>query len=259
MEYTEQRRPRRRRRGLLITVLVLLVLLVVGLTVADRVGASYAERQIADRVASQIAAQGASSSRPEVQVHGVPFLTQVVGGTYDKITILVRDLEGRQGDQAVRLPRVDITALTVRAPLDTVVNRKGRIVAETVTGAATVDYASVVKLTGREGIKLAEKDGKLTVSAPLEALGRTFTVSGTANLEVQDGAVRVRFQDLTAPELAAVPLARNLLNSYAQQISFDLRLPRMPLNLAVQKITPTPQGLQVHATATDVPLNSGGF
>lgn len=258
MGSTDEVRPRRRGRGLLITLLVLLILLFIGLTVVDRVGVSYAEKQIADRVAAQISSQGATAARPEVQVHGVPFLTQVLAGNYDEITIVVRDLTGRQGDRTVQVPQVDIKALNVRAPLETVMNRKGSIVASTVTGAATVDYASVAKLIGRDGVQLAEKDGKLAVTAPLKALGQTITVNGTADLAVQNGAVRVRFQELNAPELNN-PAVRTLLNAYAKQISVDVPLPRLPLNLQIQKVTPTAKGLEVSATAQDVPLNSGGF
>lgn len=251
-------RPRRRTgRKLLIGLLVLVLLLVIVAVVADRVGANYAEREIADRVAAQIRNQGATASRPEVDVAGVPFLTQVAAGRYENIGIVVRDLTGSQDGKTVRMPLVDITARDVRAPLSSLMNGQGDIVAGTVDGAATLEYASVASLIGREGVVLAEKDGKLSVRGPLEALGQTFDVTGTADVTIEGELVRIRFQELTAAGLEAVPLARNLINAYARQISVDLQLPPLPLNLRLQKVTPRPEGLVVTATAAEVPLNTG--
>jgi hypothetical protein len=250
-------RPRRRTgRKLMTGLLVLLVLLVIALVVVDRVGANYAEREIANRVAAQIKGQGATSSRPEVDVAGVPFVTQVAAGKYQEIGIVVRDLTGTQQGKTVRMPVVDITARDVRAPLSTLISGSGDIVAGRVDGAATLDYASVAALIGRKGVQLAEKGGKVAVTAPLEALGRTVTVNGTADVTTQGSTVRIRFTELTAPGLEAVPFARNLINAYASQISIDLKLPPLPLNLRLQTVTPKPEGLAVTATATEVPLNT---
>jgi hypothetical protein len=52
---------------------------------------------------------------------------------------------------------------------------------------------------------------------------------------------------------------RNLLNNYAKQISVDVKVPALPLNLVVQKVQPTAGGLVVTAGASEVSLNSGGL
>jgi DUF2993 family protein len=260
--YGEQGRPRRRwGRRLLITLIVLLVLLGIVFAVADRFGASYAERMISDRVAQQVADQEASSDKPDVTVEGVPFLTQVLRGRYQEIKIELRNFAGPAGNgQTIRMPLLDVRAKDVRAPLDTLRTGRGDIVATKVTGAGTVDYATLAELTNREGVKLAEKDGKLAVTAPLEVLNQTVTVNGTANLEVAaNNVVRVRFEQVTAEGLPDIPLVQNALNNYAKQISVDLAVPALPLKLAVQKVQPTPAGLVVTAAADEVPLNSGGL
>jgi hypothetical protein len=260
LSYPEEARPRKRRgRGLLITLLVLLLLLVIGATVVDRFGSSYAERQIAERVAAQIDAQGLTSTPPEVSIGGFPFVTQVLAGNYDDIHIVVRDLAGAtEGAKSVKASVVDIHALDVRAPMDTVINRTGSIIATSVIGTATVDYASVAGLINREGLQLAEKDGKLTLTAPMDVLGRKFTVNGVADITVDKGAARIRFKDLTSPELAGIPLAENLINAAAKDVAVDVALPKLPLGLQVQKVTPQPSGLQVHASATEVSFNGAG-
>jgi hypothetical protein len=259
--YQSARRPRRRwGRRLLITLLVLLVLLAIALTVLDRFAASYAEREIAARVAREVASQEARSDPPEVKVEGVPFLTQVAAGEYRQITILLRDFSAPAANgRNVEMPLLDIRANDVRAPLDTLRTGSGDIVAGTVTGTGTIDYASVAALSGREGVRLTERNGKLAVTAPLSAVGQTFMVNGTANLTVKGNVVQVRFDQLTAEGLPALPLVQNLLDSYAKQISVDLRIPALPLKLAVQKVQPRPEGLVVTAGADEVPLNTGGL
>jgi len=256
-----QARPRKRwGRRLLITFIVLLVFLGLITVLADRLGASFAERMIGDRVSQQIASNNATSSEPQVSIKGVPFLTQVFNGEYKEIQIGVRDFAGPAGNgETVKLPQLDLRALDVLAPLDTIRSGQGDIVAGTVTGTGTIDYVTLAELSGRDGVKLAEKDGKLAVTAPVEILNQTVTINGTANLEVAKGnTVRVRFDQVTAEGLPDVPLVQNALNNYAKQLAIDLKVPELPLALNVEKVQPTPTGLAVTATAKDVPLNAAG-
>jgi hypothetical protein len=255
-------RPRKRwGRRLLVTFLVLLIILAIILVVADRFGASYAERVISDRVAEQVANQDASSAKPDVTVEGIPFLTQVAAGKYQEIKILLRDFSGPAGNgKTIKMPVLDVRAKDVRAPLDTLRSGRGDIIATTVTGTGTIDYATVAQLSGKDGVKLAEKDGKLAVTAPLTVLNQEVTINGTANIEVASGnVVRVRFEQVTAEGLPNVPLVDTALNNYAKSLAVDLKIPALPLKLQVQKVQPTPAGLVVTAGAKEVTLNAGGI
>ncbi len=253
-------RPRKRRgRGLLITLLVLLIIIGVVLVAADRFGASYAERFIGDKVAQQVADQGATSDQPDVTIEGVPFLTQVADGNYQEIKIQIANLAGEavQG-KAIKMPLLDIRAQDVKAPVSTLRNG-GTIVASTVTGTGTIDYATVQGLIQQEGVKLGEKDGKLTITAPVKLPTGTVTVNGTATLSVKDNIVSVHFEQVTAPDLPQVPLVQGLLNNYAKKLAVNVPIPALPLKLAVQKVQPTAAGLQITAGASDVQLNAGGL
>jgi hypothetical protein len=252
-------KPRRRAgRRLLGTLIVLLIIIVGALAVLDRFGASYAERVISDRVAEQVADQKATSEKPDVTIEGVPFLTQVLKGRYQEIKIELRNFSGPvAGGKTIRMPLLDIRAKDVRAPLETLRTRRGSIVASTVTGTGTVGYATVEQLVDKQGLKLAEKDGKLAVTAPLTVLNQQVTVRGTADVAVRNNLVSLRFEQVTADGLPDIPLVQNLLNNYARQISIDLRLPQLPLKLVVQKVEPTATGLVVTADANEVPLNAG--
>jgi hypothetical protein len=255
------RKPRGRGgRRVLTTFIVLLIVIVAGLAVLDRVGATYAERVISDRVAEQVASQKATSAKPDVTVEGVPFLTQVAKGRYQEIKIELADFSAPAGNnKTIKLPLLDIRAKDVRAPLDTLRTRQGDIVATTVTGSGTIDYPQVAQLIGQKNLKLTERDGKLIGSAPVTALGQTFTVTGTASLAVKNGVVQVRFADVTAQGLPNVPLVRNIIGAYANQLALDLKPPQLPLKLAIQKVEPRPNGLAVTLGATDVSLNASGL
>ncbi|MEU1605804.1 DUF2993 domain-containing protein [Micromonospora matsumotoense] len=257
MAETYEERPRRRGRRWLVVLVVLVLILGGLLVVADRVAAGLAERAIADQVQQEVAKQDASSAPPQVDVGGFPFLTQVVDGRYERISIVLTDVQGSVEGNAVSLPRLDVDARNVRASLDTIRSGQGEVVAETVAGTGTVTYDSLAKLLDRPGLKLGEQNGKLAVTAPVDILGQKLTVTGTADVTVADnGKVALKFSDLNAQGLPNVPLARTLLNNYARGISVDVPLPALPFQLNVRKVEPRPEGLTVTADAKDVPINS---
>ncbi|SBT52145.1 LmeA family phospholipid-binding protein [Micromonospora narathiwatensis] len=251
-------RPRRRGRKVLIGFVVLLLVLGGLLVAADRVAAGVAERAIADQVRQEVARQDVSSASPRVDVAGFPFLTQVLAGKYERISIVLTDVRGNVQGDAVSVPRLDVDAHNVRASLDTLRTRRGDVVAERVDGRATVSYDSLAKLLDRPGLTLGERDGKLAVTAPVDVLGTRLTVNGTADLTVADGKVALRFNDLTAEGLPNLPLARRVLTNYANSISINVPLPELPFQLNVRKVEPKPDGLLVTADARNVPITAAG-
>ncbi|MGI5524192.1 DUF2993 domain-containing protein [Micromonospora sp. CA-259024] len=252
-------RPRRRGRKLLIGLVVLLLLVAGLLVVADRVAVGVAERTIADRVRQEVTKQGAQSAEPDVEVGGTPFLTQVLDGHYQRISIKLRDVRASVEGDPVQLPVLDVDARNVRASLDTLRTGQGDVVADTVHGTGTISYDSLAALLDRPGLTLGEQNGKLAVTAPVDILGQKLTVNGTADVTVADnGAVALRFNDLNAEGLPNLPLARTLLNNYAKGISVDVPLPELPFQLAVREVRPLPEGLAVTADAKNVPINSAG-
>jgi hypothetical protein len=249
-------RPRRRwGRRFLVTLLVLLVVLGALLVVADRVGANVAEQRIADEVQQELTGRGVRSTPPEVSVGGFPFLTQVLAGDYRSISILLRDVTA-SGDQAgIRLPRLDVEARDVDAPLEVLRGGQGDIVARTVTGTATVGYASVAQLIEQPDLRLTERAGKLVATLPVRLLGQEFTLTGEAEIEAVDGKIRVRFDELDADGLPTNDAVRSAVNGYARELSIDVALPALPFGIQVREVNPLPEGLAVTATARDVPLN----
>lgn len=259
--YGARVRPRRRwGRRLLITFLVLLVIVAAALAIGDRFAKSYAERMISDKVSEQVANQKATSEKPVVTIEGFPFLTQVAAGRYDAIHIQVPGFSGPAGNgQTISTKMLDVRATDVQAPLDAIRSGSGDIVAGAVDGSGLIDYAQLVELVGQPGLTLGEKDGKLVGKAPVQALGQTFTVSAAATLTVKSNVVQVRFSDVQTDGLPNNSVIRGLVNSYIQKLSFDVRVPALPLKLTVQTVEPKPDGLRFTAGARDVALNSSGL
>jgi autotransporter translocation and assembly factor TamB len=255
--YAEETRPRRRRgRRALITLLVLLIVVVGLLIVGDRVAANFAEKKIAEQVSQEVAAQNAQAAPPEVSVGGFPFLTQVLAGKYEKITIVMRDVKGDVNGDSVSLPKLDVVAHDVSASLDTLRSGQGDVVAKTVDGTGTISYDSVTGLIDQPGLTLSEREGKLVASAPVEVLGQRFTVKGSAELAVKGKQIQIRFADATAEGLPAVPLAQQVVGNFIKQISINVDVPTLPFQMVLKEVHATPEGLAVTATANDVPISS---
>jgi hypothetical protein len=246
------RRPRRRGRRLGVGLLVFLLVVVVLLVVADRVGAWYAERRIADEVQQEVAQRDITSDRPDVRVGGFPFLTQVLSGDYESVSIKLRDVEGG----GIRLPELDVEATGVHAELETIRTGQGEARADTVTGTGTVGYATVAALANQPGLQLSGQDGRLRVRLPAEIRGRPVTLVGTAQVRVNDNQVQVTVSELDAESGNLPAEARDIADGYANRLSVSFKLPPLPFGLTVNEVTPQTEGLAVTATAHGVPITS---
>ncbi|GAA2520589.1 DUF2993 domain-containing protein [Pilimelia columellifera] len=252
-------RPRRRRwpRRLVITlVLVLGPLLAIGALV-DRFAVGAAQDRIAAQVGANLTSRGVESAPPQVSIDGFPFLTQVVAGRYPSVRIGLRDVTtdgGAAGRAPVAVPRLDLVANDVRAPLAALRSGQGTVVAGTVTGKALVGYAAVGDLANLPDLQLAEKDGRLLAELPVDIFGRKVTVVGTGRLEPGAGTIRIRFDELTVKGQQATPALRQALSSYARQMAIDVPMPATPFDLTVRSAEATPDGLLVTAEATEVAL-----
>ncbi|ABP52780.1 DUF2993 domain-containing protein [Salinispora tropica] len=251
----ERPRPQRGRR-VLVVLLVLLLLLVGLLVVADRVAAGVAERALTEQVREELATQGVQAGPPEVEIGGFPFVTQVLDGRYERISIGLKEVRGSVQGDVLALPTLDIDAYDVTASLDTLRSGRGGVIAGSVTGTGTISYDSLATRLDREGLQLGERDGRLAVTAPVDILGQQVPVSGTADITVEQGQVALRFTGLTAEGLPNGSLARMLLSNFAEGISVDVPLPALPFDLTVSEVRPLPEGLQITAEAVEVPINA---
>lgn len=176
-------------RRLVVSVLVLLALL----AVLDRVALSAAQHDVAKR----LQADAHLRSTPSVQIHGFPFLTQLIGGDYHDVDVVMRGLDAgslrvdrltvhvqgahvslgdvvSQDRSRIRIDHASAKLLITYADLGT---PRGAISGVTVAGGDTIRVTASgatgsVKLTGLPfGIRLT--------SAKLTQAG--IEVTGTAN------------------------------------------------------------------------------
>jgi hypothetical protein len=253
-----------RGRRSLIALLVVLVVLGGLFVVADRVAANVAERRLADQAVSEMRKRDITSAKkPDVTIGGFPFLTQVLAGRYQKVTI---DVDHPQNGR-VTLDRLTIAADQVHAPLNTITSGQGRVTADTVQGTATmgwdvvrglIDTTPLKRVPGLDVSKLdvAVKDNKVTMSAPVAFAGLSLTMQAAGTLTVTKGEVHLQIQDLRATSagggVSSIP--PSYMNQYRDALNVKIAVPSLPYDLVINKVETTASGILVTATAADVVL-----
>ncbi|WP_027342448.1 LmeA family phospholipid-binding protein [Hamadaea tsunoensis] len=243
-------------RRFLITAAVLIVIVAAGVFGIDRAVAAYAEDQIRQQTVAEVSKQGMKSDDPRVDVGGFPFINQVIGGKYDKITIVLDNLAG----QGITLPELTLEATGVNAPLEALRSHQGSITADKVTGHSVIPWASVVAAAKLPELQLsANDDGTLKVSGTASFAGLSVPLTGAAQVTLATPtSLRVRVTELggTDPNLNAAITA--LIDKFKERLVFTFQLPKLPYNLKLSKVQPTPAGLDISGYADDVPLTKDG-
>jgi LmeA-like phospholipid-binding len=242
-----------------IALLVVLLVLIGGLVAADRIAANAAEGAIADQTAKEMQARGMSTpSEPDVSIGGFPFLTQVVGGVYEKITI---DIDQPQAQQ-VKIDNLNLVATDVRAAASDLINGRGDIVATTLSGTATLGWDSVRSLIELAGLpsafdpsqlKVTGVDDNVELRLPVTVAGVTFTLVAKGTLTVADGRVRLQLTDVGSEGVDS-SLIRTAISGFRDRLTATIRVPQMPYRLVIKKVETTSSGVLVTATAADVKL-----
>jgi hypothetical protein len=226
-------------RKLSIGLAVLLVLLVA----ADRVGALIADFALEGVLKDRLQLE----HKPKVRVHGIPFLTQLVGGTYHNVEVEGNDLTAgdiHDLDADVHLHGAHVSFSKLFTwNIDAVpVDRADATV--------TMPYAELAALSGVKGLQVRPDGDRLAISAPLSISGRTVTVSGTAHAEVTGTSLTV-VPDSAKAGGASVPpeLLRGL--------RYTIRVTELPFGLRLTDVRVTPDGLAGSATAENITIRSG--
>ena len=228
-------------------LLVALVVLAALLVAADRGGAYVATRQLASRVQT---AEGLADE-PDVVIHGVPFLTQVVGGRYDAIDFTEHDVV----TDGVRLAAVRVHAEGVRVGLsDAVRGTVTEIPVDRGTGSVDIDYAQlnalVKKYAGAAGglVTLASAGGnRLRVTGTVSAFGLSTGVGAEAEVTATDDTLHV----IPLPS-ALDPLPAAIRDRARQLLTIDLPLPHLPFGLRLSRGTVTDAGITALADGSAI-------
>lgn len=230
---------RRRRRGRLLVWLLLAVLfLAVVLVVVDRIAVKVVEHRLAARI--QTSQQ--FSARPDVTIHGFPFLTQVLAGKYGHVTLQARSPITEQGVELTNAD-VEMHGVTVKTS-DALNGRVSTLPVRSGTGSAFISYAAITtalnKDTSSLGVALSIKGGApghATISGP-------FGLSLGVKAKVTDGQLTVTADPSDIAQLPA--LVQPLVTSALQN---PIRLPPFPFNVTLSSAQLEPTGVELQAVA----------
>jgi hypothetical protein len=218
-------------RGLLIALAVLLLLLVA----ADRIGVVIAERTAGDTIqSSQHLAE-----RPDVDIAGFPFLTQLATGHYDEITVTAHDVPIGGDVLAISQVRVVLRSLSVSRDFS-------EVRAKTATATARIDYA---ELGRRLGVTLRYAGaGRIAASKTVDVAGRSVTGTVRTRPRLANGALS--FAAVTVDHAGA--LGQLVVAALSHVFAFDVPLRGIPFEIRLRSLQAEPQGLVLVLTGRNL-------
>jgi hypothetical protein len=230
-----------------IALLVILLILVILLVVADRAAASIAEDRLKSQLTTTLAENGGTVQ--SVQLEGVPFLTQVIGGKYDGLDARIVD---------VPLSGLQLSSLTVNAsdiswPLGDVLNQKlSTAVANRVSATAVLPLSRIAAPLAPRGVKLTAEGANIRISAPAEIAGLGGVVSGLATIGVTNGQLTINLSKLA---ISGVPLPSSAATAVSGQLARFIKSPQLPYGLRLSSVRLVGANLVILAGGTQVHLS----
>ncbi|HVU74153.1 MAG TPA: DUF2993 domain-containing protein [Mycobacteriales bacterium] len=241
--------------GLVRRFVTLVVVLLLLLLVADRVAAYLTAIELESRVQRS----EHLAHKPHVVVHGFPFLTQVIGGRYDRIDATVLDLPVPQGTAAggLQVSELHVTLRGVHVNLrDLLHGDVRRVPVDRGDATARVSYAQLDAALNQQvpgGLFTVHTSdggsGQVALAGTYSGVGGPVSVRGVAGVTIADGRVRVTPVPST---LAALPsIVRDRVIS-ALTASFGL--PALPFDVHLQDAHATKDGVVLAATGEHLVL-----
>jgi hypothetical protein len=223
-------------------VLVTLVVLVLIFVAADRIAVYVAEDRAEAALASQL------GGRPNVEIHGFPFLTQWGQGSYKETTVSAKQatVSGTKiDDPVVTLANVH-TSPWAHNSQDFVGATAG-----TVQLSGTVPYGTLPMPKGVTVSRDGKTGNEVQLSGTVSLFGQRERFRATGAIALQHGRITlsphsVRFLGRT-PSAALTAIARDHLR-------VSVRPPALPAGLKVSGVMVTDKGLRITATGHDVKL-----
>lgn len=220
-------------RRIAVTVVVILGLVVA----ADRIGNYIAERAAAKTIQSS----QHLSSRPDVDIGGFPFLTQLAAGEFGKVTITAHDVPVGDNGHLLDLAqlRVELHTVTVARDFDSVR-------AATASAAATADYDALSKALGVP-ISYAST-GRVKATKSVTVAGRTLQASITTR-PVLSGNTLI-FTDTSIANLGQLGSAAGV--ALDQVFALDIPLSDVPFEVRATGLQVDAAGVQLDLAGSDL-------
>jgi hypothetical protein len=211
-------------RRAVVVVAVILGLLVV----ADRVAVLAADNVVAARIQTD----QNLSQRPDVSIHGFPFLTQALAGRYDDVTLTLHDLH----DTAVPVRTLTVDLRGVHVPLGAVTSQHlSRVPVDRATATVLLSFAGLNSYLGDKHLVVSGgADGQITVTGSATVLGKTVSATGSGRIEVRGS---------------------DLVVTVGHGLDFTVPLSGLPFRIALVDAKATKAGIVVQATASGLVLH----
>ncbi|MFC4335022.1 LmeA family phospholipid-binding protein [Salininema proteolyticum] len=237
-------------RRILIGLLILGIVLVLG----DRVAANLAQDEIADSVAQRAEESGAwSSDRVDVQIHGFPFLTQVVDGDMERIDIDLSSVSY----SSLTFDSFDITAEGVEGDPAELMKGTGEITARDLRGTAVIGLDDLSALVpGDHEVEFHREDGGLAADITTDVFGTELTLSTDVAIAVSDGAIDFQAGELDTKEGTMPDGAETLIAGLASFLDVRVPIPELPYGLRLEDVSVGSDGLRLTAVGEDTVLRS---
>jgi hypothetical protein len=218
---------KRRRRWPLVVLIVVLVL--AGLAVVgDRVAAAYAE----NRIASEIQKEG-FGARPDITIHGFPFLTQVLDRHFPHAHMTARNV--REGP--VTISRIDGDARDVRVNSGYTSVTIGKV-----DGTGTISFGNLTKAAGQPGLALSA-DGPDKVKAEVD-LADVGVGKATAIAQVTKVGNGIRVHAVSAEGFS--------LDDLSDDLDFTVPVTGLPMGLKFESLSVSSKGVALHITGANL-------
>jgi hypothetical protein len=204
---------------------------------ADRVSLFFAERTVGDTIQSSQHLQ----NRPDVDIAGFPFLTQLAARKLDEVTVTAHDVPLGNDANALRVSvvRADMHEVRIDFVLD-------RATVGTGTATALITYA---ELTRHLGVRLRYAgDGRVRASVPVSLGGHAVDVGVTARPDLVNGSLAFGGTSRDS----GVPV--DLLARLADALGAPIDLTGIPFGLRLQGLHADAAGVTVQLSGRNVTL-----
>jgi hypothetical protein len=228
-------------------LVVVLVVLGVLLAVADRVAVRVSEGEIAARVQ----AAGGLDELPEVEVRGVPFLTQALRGRYDDVVVRAEGVQA--GTVCTHLFVARLRG--VHVPLGDVVRREVTSVpVDTFTAQAVLTYRDLTQAVADRGLRVeAAGGGRVRVTGSVQVLGRALEASAVSRPVLEGGTVVVTAESFEVGNAVADAVLSRALGN---RLDFRVDVGQLPYGLQLTDLRAGGDGVVLQARSDGAVLTS---
>ncbi|MTE19708.1 DUF2993 domain-containing protein [Streptomyces sp. TRM43335] len=222
---------------LLLIFLVVLGGLFVG---ADRLAVNLAE----DEAASRIRSSKGLTEEPSVEIHGFPFLTQVLDKELESVDATLNGLTVKVGGRDVDVTEVDVALEKVRLE-----DNLSSAIASEASGSARIGYRELTEAGGTDravlGFAGAERAAENQVKLDVNLAIAEFTLYSTVRVENGDTIA------LHAENLPDLPVAEEIVRG---QIDRKLHITGLPEGLELREVEVREEGVVLQLSGSEVAL-----